>query len=161
LNPDEIGVWGDSAGGHLAALMGTTMDDPSLEGDEGNSGVSSRVQAVCDFYGPSNMLTMDQHVADDAVPRLLGGPADENVEKARQASPLFHVTAKAAPFLIEHGDLDNIVPLQQSADLNDALKKAGVDSSLYVVKGGKHGFGDPQAYEAVAEFFNKRLKATP
>ncbi|HVE16313.1 MAG TPA: alpha/beta hydrolase [Chthoniobacterales bacterium] len=157
-NPNKIGAWGDSAGGHLVSMLGLTANNPELEGTEGNPGVSSQVQAVCDYYGPSNMLTMDPKVADAAVPRLIGGPIDQNVDKARKASPIFYVTGRACPFLIVQGDSDPIVPPQQSIDLHNALKKAGVDSTLYIVKGGGHGFGDPKAFETVVQFFNKHLK---
>jgi acetyl esterase/lipase len=157
-NPDKIGAWGDSAGGHLVSMLGVTSKHPELEGDEGNPEVSSQVQAVCDFYGPSNLLLMDPRIADSAVPKLLGGPIDQNQEKARKASPLFYVTSDACPFLIVHGDKDPIVPIQQSIDLNDTLQKAGVESTLYIVKGGGHGFGDPNAYESVIKFFTHYLK---
>jgi acetyl esterase/lipase len=164
LNPDKIGAWGDSAGGHLVALLGLTADHPELEGAEGNTNISSRVQAVCDFYGPTDLWTTDHHladtVADNAVPRLIGGLIEQNVEKARLASPLNYVSSNACPFLIVHGDKDPIVPLEQSIALNDALQKVGVPTQLYVVKGGGHGFGDPQAYEQALTFFNHWLKAS-
>ncbi|HEY4415820.1 MAG TPA: GDSL-type esterase/lipase family protein [Verrucomicrobiae bacterium] len=161
LRSDKIGAWGDSAGGHLVSLLGLTANHPELEGEEGNLNVSSRVQAVCDFYGPSDLWTTNHlanDVADHAVPRLLGGLIEQNEAKARQASPLFYVTTNACPFLIVHGDQDPIVPLQQSINLNDALQKAGVASQLYVVKGGGHGFNSPEAFVAVVAFFNKYLK---
>jgi acetyl esterase/lipase len=162
LNPDKIGAWGDSAGGHLVSLLGLTAEHPELEGSEGNTNISSRVQAVCDFYGPSDLLALDHHLADTvangAVPKLLGGLIEQNEEKARVASPIYYVSSNACPFLIVHGDKDPLVPLSQSIALNDALQKAGVASQLYVVKGGGHGFGDPQAYAQVLEFFNQYLK---
>jgi acetyl esterase/lipase len=158
-NPDKIGAWGDSAGGHLVTMLGVTPNHPELEGDdEGNPGVSSQVQAVCDFYGPSNLLVLDPHAAGDAVPKLLGGEPNQFQEKAKKASPFFYVTSDACPFLIEQGDKDPLVPLQQSIDLNDALQKAGVESTLYVVKGGGHGFNDPTAFENVIKFFTHHLK---
>ena len=162
LNPDKIGAWGDSAGGHLVSLLGLTANRPELEGNEGNTNVSSRVQAVCDFYGPSDLWTTDHHLADsvanNAVPKLIGGLIEQNVEKARLASPLNYVTADACPFLIVHGDKDPIVPLEQSVALNDALQKVGVPTQLYIVKGGGHGFNDPHAYELANAFFAKYLK---
>lgn len=161
-NPDKIGAWGDSAGGHLVSLLGLTANNPALEGNEGNTNVSSRVQAVCDFYGPSDLWSTDHHladtVADNAVPRLLGGLIEQNEDKARAASPLFYVSSNACPFLIVHGDKDPIVPLEQSIALNDALQKAGVPTQLYIVKGGGHGFGDPHAYELAAAFFKQYLQ---
>lgn len=160
--PDKIGAWGDSAGGHLVSLLGLTADNPALEGNEGNTNVSSSVQAVCDFYGPSDLWSADHHladtVADNAVPRLIGGLIEQNEDKARAASPLFYVSSNACPFLIVHGDKDPIVPLEQSVALNDALQKAGVPTQLYIVKGGGHGFGDPHAYELAEAFFKQYLQ---
>jgi acetyl esterase/lipase len=157
LNPDKFGAMGNSAGGHLVALLGTTADHPELEGDEGNPGVSSTVQAVADFYGPANLVTFDPHAANDAALRLIGGPPDQYAAKAKVASPLFYVTPQACPFLIIHGDKDNLVPLSQSVEFNDALKKAGVDSSLFIVPGGGHGFPNPEPYAATVAFFQKHL----
>ncbi len=114
---DKIGAEGDSAGGHLVSLLGVTAGNPVLEGaDEGNPGVSSRVQAVADYFGPSDFTVFDPKAAGGAVPKLLGGPIDQNMEKARLASPLFQVTADACPFVIVQGDQDAIVPPKQSTD---------------------------------------------
>ena len=162
LNPDKIGAWGDSAGGHLVALLGLTANHPEFEGDEGNPTISSQVQAVCDFYGPSDFLSIDQRAADTladaALPKLLGGLIENNLAKARQASPISYVTTNACPFLIVHGDKDPLVPLQQSVELNAALQKAGATSQLYIVKGGGHGFNSPEAFANVIAFFDKYLK---
>jgi acetyl esterase/lipase len=162
LKADKIGAWGDSAGGHLVSLLGTTANHPEFEGDEGNTNISSQVQAVCDFYGPSDFLSIPlpaaDTLADAALPKLLGGRIEQNREKARQASPLFYVSSNACPFLIVHGDKDSLVPLQQSIELNDALQKAGVASELYIVQGGGHGFNSPEAFAKVIAFFKQYLK---
>jgi acetyl esterase/lipase len=162
LDPDHIGVWGGSAGGHLVALLGTTSGVKELEGRGGNLDQSSRVQCVVDWYGPSDFMTMgDQgdkpggHVA-----QLIGGPVPKNKDKARKASPLTYVGKDAAPFLIMHGDKDNIVPLRQSELLAEALKKAGVEATLQVVKGNGHGgpgFGSDESRKLIEEFFAKHL----
>jgi acetyl esterase/lipase len=166
LNPDRIGAAGASAGGHLVALLGTTANHPELEGTEGNPGVSSAVQAVFDFFGPTDFLAMTTPVnhwpsadAQAVVADLLGGPVAQNPDKARQASPLYYVSAQSAPFYIVQGDQDPLVPLPQSIALNDALQKAGVASTLYVVKGGGHGgFHDPAIQENELTFFTHYLK---
>jgi len=165
INPDKIGAAGGSAGGHLVALLGTTAQNPELEGGEGNPGVSSRVQAVCDLFGPSDFVALagqdawwKNEYAARVVAQLLGGPVADNEAKARQASPLFHVSAQSCPFYIAHGDKDPLVPLQQSVELNDALQKAGVASTLYVVKGGGHGFQDPAATQGMIDFFRHYLQ---
>ena len=165
LNPDKIGAAGSSAGGHLVALLGTTADNKDLEGDEGNPGISSRVQAVCDLYGPTNLVDMTgrtdaawkKSYGYTVVSQLLGVPVSDNPDKARFASPLYYVTAQASPFYIAHGDLDQTVPVQQSIELNNALQKAGVSSTLYIVKGAGHGFHDPVAMQGAFDFFRHYL----
>lgn len=169
IDPDKIGAWGDSAGGHLVALLATTADVKKLEGDEGNPDVSSRVQAVCDWYGPTDLVTIASQEGPDAVlhpdtpdspvSKLLGGPAPENKEKAEAASPITYVSKEAAPILIMHGDKDPLVPLAQSEEFRDALKKAGAEVELYVVKGAGHGFpNDPKLVKKVVGFFDEHLK---
>ena len=100
---------------------------------------------------------MDPRVANSCVPKLLGGPIDQNQDKARPASCLFFVSDQSCPFLIAHGDKDPIVPIQQCIDLDDALHKAGVESTLYVVAGGGHPFHDPGAIAKAITFFEAHL----
>jgi acetyl esterase/lipase len=163
-DPNRIGVWGSSAGGHLVALLGTTGD--VKEFDVGpHAGVSSRVQAVCDFFGPTDFTkmssfpsTMKHDAPDSPESRLIGGPIQENKDKAQRANPITYVTKDDPPLLIVHGDKDPLVPHNQSEILLDALRKAGVEATLYTVAGGGHGFKDPQVDVLVAQFFDKRLR---
>jgi acetyl esterase/lipase len=171
LDPDHIGVFGASAGGHLVALLGTTGGVKDLDGDGPNTDVSSRVQAVVDYFGPTDMLKMkeeatekpvfDADAADSPVGRLFGGTVQEHKELAEKANPIHYITKDAAPFLILHGDKDNIVPLEQSRILDKALKAAGVESTLVVVKGDGHGgpgFGSPENLKKIVDFLDKHLK---
>jgi len=90
----------------------------------------------------------------------LGGPAPKNKPKARKAGPLTCASNDAAPFLIMHGDKDNVVPLQQSALLAGALKKAGVEVTLQVIQGNGHGgpgFNSPESRKLIENFFAKHL----
>jgi acetyl esterase/lipase len=163
LDPDHIGVWGASAGGHLVALLGVTGGVKDLEGDEGNLDQSSRVQAVVDWFGPTDFNTIGKGLNDPKSPvsRLIGGPPQENKEKAAKASPITYVGKDAAPTLIMHGDKDNLVPISQSEELAAALKKAGVEVTFQVVKGNGHGgpdFLNPENRKLIVDFFDKHLR---
>jgi acetyl esterase/lipase len=170
FDADHVGIWGDSAGGHLVALLGTTAGNKELEGDEGNAEFSSRVQAVCDYYGPADFLTINKQAPPDTAihhdepnspeAKLIGGAIPDNQEKAKAASPVFYVTADAAPFLIMHGDIDKLVPLAQSIELRDALQKSKVEASLYIIGGQGHGFrGHPELIPMMRAFFDRHLKS--
>ncbi len=162
IDPDHVGVWGSSAGGHLVALLGTTGNVKELEGQGGNLDQSSRVQCVVDWFGPTDFATMggSHDGPTSAEAKLLGGPVQENKEKARKASPLAYVSKDSAPFLIMHGDQDKSVPIQQSEALAEALKKAGIEATFVVVKGNGHGgpgFNSPENRKLIEDFFAKHL----
>lgn len=159
LDADHIGVWGASAGGHLAALMGTTADVKEFEGDGGNEGQSSRVQAVVDWFGPTNFLTAG---IKDARTRMLGADPRKDPEKAKKASPVNYVSKDAAPFLIMHGDADPTVPYEQSVTFAEALKEAGAEVTFVTIPGGGHGgkgFETAENLKKVQEFLDRHLKA--
>ncbi|HEY8965324.1 MAG TPA: alpha/beta hydrolase [Candidatus Methylacidiphilales bacterium] len=154
---EKIGAIGDSAGGHLVSLLGL-LDDPALDAEEGNPGVSSRVQAVADYFGPSDLAALDPHGTKGAIVELLGGPVDQNLEKARRASPLFLVTSSAPPFVIAHGENDKIVPIKQSLDLFQALKDAGVPVQFVAMPNLGHGANTPEAFGAAIALFEQYLR---
>lgn len=171
IDPKRIGVWGSSAGGHLVALLGTSGGVKELEGKGGWQSHSSRVQAVCDFFGPTDFTRMsegDSHMDHDAPnspeSQLIGGPVQQNKEACRKADPITYLTPDDPPFLVVHGEEDRTVPINQSELLHEALKKAGVDVTFVRVKGGGHGFRgntDPtpqRIQELVVQFFDKQLK---
>ena len=176
LDPDHIGVFGASAGGHLVALLGATGGVKELEGDGPNQDVSSAVQAVVDWFGPTDMLKMkeeckeqpdikwafDADSADCPVGKLFGGPVQDHKELAEKANPIHYITKDAAPFLIMHGDKDNLVPLAQSRILDEALKAAKVESTLVVIEGNGHGgagFVSVENLQKIVDFFDKHLKS--
>lgn len=163
LDPDRVGSWGSSAGGHLVALMGT-LPYPESEA------VSSRVSAVCDWYGPTELLTMppnnvgggrtEADVANSNGAKLLGCTLKDCLDLARQASAYDHVSKDDSVFLIMHGDEDPGVPIQQSIQFHERLKKTGVPSQFEVVEGAGHGgklFDTAEVKAKVLTFFQARL----
>jgi len=168
LDPERFGVWGSSAGGHLVALLGTSGDVKALETTGGNLDRSSRVQAVCDWFGPTDLTVFastpgyEGHAAAGSPESsLIGGAVLENKEKAARANPIPYVTKDDPAFLIVHGDRDPTVPPNQSKLLFEALRKAGVSAHLHIIHGAGHGgpgFGGRDIDEMVSGFFEARLK---
>lgn len=167
LDPKRFGVWGSSAGGHLVALIGTSGG--VKEFDVGpNLDQSSAVQAVCDYYGPTDFITFvttpryESHAKPDAPEaKLIGGAVLENKDKAAKVNPITYVSRDDPPFLIVHGDKDTTVPINQSQLLFEALKKNGTQVHFHTIHGAGHGrpgFGAPEITTQVAAFFDKFLK---
>jgi dipeptidyl aminopeptidase/acylaminoacyl peptidase len=121
------------------------------------------VQAVCDWYGPTDLLAIvdqssrrDANAPDSPVSLLLGGPPGENPEKAAQASPVSYVSKDDPPFLIMHGTEDPVVPYPQSVLLREALEKTGIPVELVPLEGARHGgkeFRAPEILRRVKKFF--------
>lgn len=165
IDPEKIGVWGSSAGGHLVSMLGVSSGVKELEGNGGSPDQSSRVACVVDFCGPSDFMAIAQakegagRVAYGPVSLLLGGPVEEKKDMAKAASPITYCSKDAAPILIMHGTADNVVPLAQAETFYAALKKAGADCTFVKIEGGGHGFGGPEVTNRVKDFFRKYLRS--
>ncbi len=162
IDPNKIGVFGGSAGGHLVALLGTSGDVKELEGENGSPGYSSRVQCVVDYCGPSDFLHyLDQPGAGakNAIVKLFGGLPAEHEAEARAASPITWVSKDDPPFLIAHGTDDKAVPFAQGESLAAALEKAGAPVTFVRIEGGPHGFGNNrEIMHRKLEFFERNLR---
>lgn len=170
IDPDRFGVWGSSAGGHLVALMGTTNDVLDFDTHPVTKMASPTVQAVCNWFGPTDFLRMNDvtggidHDSPDSPESLfMGFPIQDHPEKVQRANPITYVSASDPPMLLMHGDNDQSVIYNQSELLYRALQKAEVESELYRVVNGGHGFrGADESTESlnarVIAFFDEQFK---
>jgi acetyl esterase/lipase len=180
IDPDRIGIYGASAGGHLSLMQGTAGDGGDPKSKDEVDRVSSRVQAVACFFPPTDFLNYGK-TGENAIGRgvLQGFKApfefheldpkrrifvrvddlDVIFETARKISPLYHVTPDDPPTVIIHGDADKLVPIQQAETIVEKLKGAGVEAKLVVKPGASHGWPDMQKdYEQIADWFDDHLK---
>jgi acetyl esterase/lipase len=159
IDTSFVGITGSSSGGNLAAMAGTSRfvknytlgtETVDIEGNIGkHTTYSSSVDAVVDWFGPTNMLVMDScggtdfvhNDANSPASHYIGVPIQENKNKCLLASPTTYIDANDPPFLIFHGDKDRVVPHCQSQILYDALQKTKVPSQFVLIPEGQHGPG--------------------
>lgn len=172
FDPDRLGAWGSSAGGHLVALLGTAHEVTEWDSiHEENAGISSRPTAVCNWFGPTDFLRMndfpgriDHDAPNSPESRFIGAPIQDNPEKTQRANPIRYVTPDDPPMLHMHGENDGSVPYNQSELLHSALRESGVESDLYMVRNADHGFRDMEGdtpeslLGRVREFFERTLR---
>src|SRR5688572_3794564 len=169
FRPDKIIIAGSSAGAHLAALTGVTNNDKDMEGNVGQyTTTSSAVQAILDYYGPTNFTTILKQstphgvsVRGPAMALLLGKTVDNIQDMARKASPVFQVDANDPPLLIFHGDQDIQVPINQSHELVGAYKSHNLKVQMEVVYGAGHSdtpYFEPKYLQIAQAFLLEALK---
>lgn len=163
VDPDRIGATGGSAGGHLSLMLGLTDESAGLEGEGGNKDVSSRVQAVVNVYGPTDMphIMTNSKGAAPIVESFLNAKAAEDAEVYKKASPITYVDKNDPPVLTLHGAADTLVPPDQAERLDKAMKEAGASHTMIIYEKQGHGFSGEsllKSYAATYEFFDKHLK---
>lgn len=175
LDASFIGITGWSSGGHLSAITGTTNHTKTFEWKdkqidiEGALGeytaTSSHVDAVVDWFGPTDFLIMDQCGSsfshdEEKSPEssLVGGAIQSHKDECKMADPATYVQKNNPPFLIFHGDVDPLVPHCQSEHLQEKLSESGAESTLHIIEGGKHGPGVMIAenYQKMIAFFKDK-----
>lgn len=160
FDSDRIVAWGTSAGAHLVSMLAVTPNDSKIDGNVGpNDSQSTHILAAIDFFGPVNLATMKEPKTppgkQSPIDQLLGGDRVQLATLAKSASPIHHVSRGDSAFLIMHGTADPLVPQSESESLHQALKKAGVDSTLMIVPDAKHGFTDRVSRPIVEEFLDR------
>jgi acetyl esterase/lipase len=180
IDPDRIGIYGGSAGGHLSLMQGTAGDKGKADAKDPIDKVSGRVQAVACFFPPTDFLNYGEKGKDaigrgtladfhapfdfkeyDNKKKCFVSITDEDkiMEMGKKISPINHISADSAPTLIIHGDADKLVPIQQAETFIEKLKEAKVPAELIVKKGAGHGWADwPKDTEACVDWFDKYLK---
>jgi acetyl esterase/lipase len=159
VDPDHIGAYGGSAGGHIALLLATTDESAGFDVGE-YLDYSSRVQAVVDLFAPSDLTRLYQL---KTVPSMRDTFLESDLVRA---SPITYISADDPPVLIMHGTLDRMVPPEQSQDLYEVLLARGVSAKLIMVENGKHGFSTSEIEkptraeisQIIADFFAEALR---
>ena len=161
LDANRFGVWGASAGGHLAAFLGA---GGAKEFDVGeNLDLPSTVQAAVVHFGPSDFVLWYKE-SPDATTRfqgLFGGTFEEKKDLIKSMSPVTHITKASSPMLIVHAVDDAVVPIVQGRKLHEVLQKADVESEFLEMPTGEHDFRrltTPDILDKIEKFFEKHLK---
>jgi acetyl esterase/lipase len=151
VDPSRIGASGASAGGHLSLLLGSmeTLDPKP----EHFPGVSSKVSAVFNIFGPTDLLSDFPPSMDMLFNAVLGKPKAQAMDLVKQASPVTHITKLSAPVFTLHGSADPLVPVKQSKRLEDALKAVGVSVTTRTIEGMGHevALSKPDCLKAMEE----------
>ena len=165
IDPDRIGAMGFSAGGHLSLMLGLTSPNDGLEGDVSAGAPDSRVKAVVNYFGPTDLAAKDiPDICKPWVKDFLGGSPQDRPDAAAKASPLTFVSKDDAPVLTFQGTKDSLVPYTQAIKLAEAMNSAGVPGRVELILGADHGWGGAEMARTVNEtfgFLDRYLKAEP
>ncbi len=167
LDQNRIALIGGSAGGHLVALVATTVDHTIKEFYGSGKKPGFKIKAVIDMFGVSDFIAcrgnsgwIDHDAPNSAEAQLLGASPLQRPDLAKWASPVTYITKNTPPFLIFHGDKDPVVQYSQSIILQSYLNLAGVENKFITVPGAGHGgreFGAEEYEQEIISFLNKHL----
>ena len=178
IDTAHIGVYGQSAGGYIATMAGTTNGSDLFDKGD-NLDYSSDIHAVVDLYGVTNLDTIGKdfskeeeklHTTSPAAPEALflyGADIHTNhgvsydAHKLKESNPMTYISDKTPPFLIMHGGMDDVMSVSESEQLNNALKDHNIESSFYFIKNGQHGgmaWVQEPVISIIIDFFSKHLK---
>jgi acetyl esterase/lipase len=165
LDADHVGAMGFSAGGHLSLMLGVTGPDDGLEGNAPPSSPSSKVQAVVNYFGPSDLTATDvPEVSVGLVRDFLGARTADRPDLAVKASPMTYLSRDDAAILTFHGTKDPLVPHNQSTKLAEAMSKVGLPGRVELLIGAGHGWTGPEMRRTMNdtyEFFDEHLRPRP
>jgi acetyl esterase/lipase len=165
VDADHIGAMGFSAGGHLSLMLGVTGPDDGLEGDIPPGSPSSKVQAVVNYFGPSDLTPTDvSDFAAGLVRDFLGARSTDRPDLAAKASPMTYLSKDDAAILSFHGTKDPLVPHNQSTKLAEAMSRVGLPGRVELLIGAGHGWTGPEMRRTMNdtyEFFDEHLKPNP
>jgi acetyl esterase/lipase len=151
IDSSKIALWGESAGAYIACMAGSNF----------NNTQGADIQAVVSFYCPSDLIFQrkDTDGQGGIEEDFLGVSLKEGRRKWEEASPITYASGQNPPFLLFHGDVDDLVPYEESCRYYDALKAAGNDAAFVTVEGQGHGFFVGQKYyDQIISFLNEKLR---
>ena len=166
IDTERIAVWGDSSGGHISALLGTTGKIKEFEGTGGWQNLSSRVNAVILVSAPTDLQRAFEEarrlgISEEALARpradveqFIGGRLEESKEKLDRANPIAYVTKDDPPFLLIHGDQDQVVSVSNSIWLYEALKAANAPAELRILRGSGHNISAELSFPLILGFLD-------
>ncbi|WP_435009181.1 alpha/beta hydrolase fold domain-containing protein [Tundrisphaera lichenicola] len=162
IDPDHIGAMGFSAGAHLSLMLGLTGPEDGLEGDVAPDSPSSKVQAVVNYFAPTDLnAPAVTKFAKGLIRDFLGVLPTERPEVAAKASPVTYVTGDDAAILTFHGTKDPLVPFDQANRLASAMTRAGLEGRTELITDAGHGWYGPEMKKTMEEtyaFFEEHLR---
>lgn len=160
IDPNRIGIFGHSAGGHLCALLGVSSNNnvQTLEGNLQPTGESSAVRCVVDMSGPIDFLMVDEDARSRFLTPWLGANGETYDKNAKAASPLTYIDSEDPPILIIHGSDDQLVPVDHAIKFRDALKESGVKVRFFKIEDAGHNVVDPDTMTMISHYMDLHLR---